>query len=121
MVSMALKKVAKKRRKIAIIAGSRGEYGWYRPIIKEIERRPNLDYGIVACNMHLLDSFGESIQEIAKDKLKVESVVHNTLDGYNHVTMAKSLGVFMLQLPEILKQMGADMILIAGDRGEFCC
>ena len=115
---MVSKKTLKKRRKIAIIAGSRGEYGYYRPIIKEIEKRPNLDYGIVACNMHLLDSFGESIKEISRDKLKIESVIHNTLDGYNHITMAKSLGVFMIQLPEILKQMGADMILIAGDRGE---
>jgi GDP/UDP-N,N'-diacetylbacillosamine 2-epimerase (hydrolysing) len=115
---MVLKKGAKKKRKIAIIAGSRGEYGYYRPIIKEIIKRPNLDYGIIACNMHPLDSFGGSIKEIAKDRLKIESVVHNTLDGYNHVTMSKSLGVFMIQLPEILKQMGADLLLIAGDRGE---
>ena len=32
--------------------------------------------------------------------------------------MTKSLSVFMLQLPEILEQMGADMVLLAGDRGE---
>ena len=32
--------------------------------------------------------------------------------------MTKSLSVFMLQLPEILEQMGADMLLLAGDRGE---
>lgn len=115
---MVSPKVPKKKRKIAIIAGSRGEYGYYRPIIKEIQKRPNLDYGIIACNMHLLDAFGESIKEISKDRLKIASVIHNTLDGYNHITMAKSLGVFMIQLPEILKQMGADMILIAGDRGE---
>ncbi len=110
--------MGKKRRKIAVIAGSRGEYGYYRPIIKEIKKRTNLDYGIIACNMHPLDSFGGSINEISKDKLKVEFVVHNTLDGYNHVTMAKSLGIFMIQLPEMLKQMKADMLLIAGDRGE---
>lgn len=107
-----------KKRKIAIIAGSRGEYGYFRPVIREIEKRKNLDYGIIASNMHVLDTFGSSIDEIKKDKFKVHAAVHNTLDGYSHLTMVKSLSIFMLQLPELLKQMGADMVLLAGDRGE---
>ena len=56
-----------KKRKIAIIAGSRGEYGYFRPILREIVRHPNLDYGIIATNMHVLDRFGSSIDEIKKD------------------------------------------------------
>jgi len=107
-----------KKRKIAIIAGSRGEYGYFRPVIKEIMKRSDLDYGIIASNMHVLDTFGSSIEEIKKDKLKVHAAIHNTFDGYTHMTMVKSLSVFMLQLPELLKQMEADMVLIAGDRGE---
>ena len=106
------------KRKIAIIAGSRGEYGYFRPIIKEIEKRKNLDYGVIASNMHMLDSFGSSIDEIRNDNLKIHAEVFNTLDGYNHLTMVKSLSIFMMQLPELLKQMGADIILLAGDRGE---
>lgn len=118
MVSMTLKKVAKKKRKIAIIAGSRGEYGYFRPVIREIIKRKNLDYSIVASNMHVLDAFGSSISEIEKDGFKIHTSVFNTFDGYNHLTMTKSLAVFMIQLPEILKQMETDMILLAGDRGE---
>lgn len=108
----------KSKRKIAIIAGSRGEYGYFRPVIKEIEKRKNLDYGIIASNMHMLDSFGSSIDEIKNDNLKIHAEVFNTLDGYNHLTMVKSLSIFMMQLPELLKQMNADIILLAGDRGE---
>ena len=107
-----------KPRKIAIIAGSRGEYGYYRPIIQEIMQRPTLDYGIVATNMHLLEQFGNSIDEIKKDGFKIDATVYNTFDGYNPTTMTKSLAIFMLQLPEILQSMNADAILIAGDRGE---
>jgi len=107
-----------KKRIIAIIAGSRGEYGYIRPIIREIEKDPELDYGLIATNMHVLDSFGRSVDEIKKDKIKIFSEVHNTFDGYTNLTMVKSLSVFMLQLPEILKQMEADVVLISGDRGE---
>ena len=106
------------KRKIAIIAGSRGEYGYFRPVIKEIIKKPNLDYGLIVTNMHVLDSFGSTIDEIKKDGFKIHAEIHNTFDGYNRLTMVKSLSVFKMQLPEILKQMGADMILLGGDRGE---
>ena len=101
-----------------MIAGSRGEYGYYRPVIKEIIKDPNLDYGIIATNMHVLDTFGSSIKEIEKDNFKIDSVIYNTFDGYNKITMVKSLAVFMLQLPEALESMKADVVLIGGDRGE---
>src|SRR3989344_3169058 len=66
----------------------------------------------------MLDRFGSSIDEIKKDGFKISASIHNTFDGYNRLTMTKSLSVFMLQLPEILEQMEADMLLLAGDRGE---
>ncbi|MBI5003537.1 UDP-N-acetylglucosamine 2-epimerase (hydrolyzing) [Candidatus Kaiserbacteria bacterium] len=112
------KKQAKKKLKIAIVAGSRGEWGYYQPIIREIEKHPDLDYGIIVSNMHLLDRFGSSIDEIRREGFKIDAVVHNTLDGYSRLTMAKSLSIFMLQLPEILHGMQADFVLVGGDRGE---
>src|SRR3989344_510900 len=107
-----------KKRKIAIITGTRAEFSYYHPIIEEIQRRPNLDYGIIATNTHVLDSFGSTINQIKKDRFKIEAAIHNTLDGYNPVTMTKSLSIFMLQLPELLEKMRADIVLVAGDRGE---
>ncbi len=107
-----------KKRKIAIITGGRMEFGYTRPVIREIQKRANLDYEIVACNTHLLDTFGKTIQEIQQDGFKIGAAMHNTLDGYNHTTMVKSLGVFLLELPGVIERMKPDIILIAGDRGE---
>lgn len=106
------------KRKIVMITGTRAEFSYYHPIIEEIQKRPGLDYGIIATNTHLLDSFGRTIDQIYKDKFKIDATIFNTFDGYNLVTMAKSLSVFMLQLPEILERIKPDLILIAGDRGE---
>lgn len=108
----------KKKRKIALITATRAEFSYYHPVIEEIKKRPSLDYGIIVTNTHLLDSFGHTIDEIKKDKFNIESIIYNTFDGYNRVTMTKSLSILMLQLPELLEQMGADIVLIAGDRGE---
>jgi GDP/UDP-N,N'-diacetylbacillosamine 2-epimerase (hydrolysing) len=41
-----------------------------------------------------------------------------SLDGSNHFTQAKSLGVFILSLPDIIESEKPDWILLAGDRGE---
>ncbi len=101
-----------------MIAGSRGEYGYYRPIVNEIKKMPELDYEFAVCNMHPLASFGNSVEEIENDDFKVGAVVYNTLDGYNRHTMAKSLGIFMVELPGIIERIRPDLILIAGDRGE---
>jgi len=109
---------SKKSKKILIIAGSRGEYGYIRPIIREIKKTKDFDYEMVVCNMHVLDTFGSSIEEIKKDDVKIGAVVHNTLDGYNRLTMTKSLGIFMMELPAIIERIKPDFILIAGDRGE---
>jgi GDP/UDP-N,N'-diacetylbacillosamine 2-epimerase (hydrolysing) len=105
-------------RKIAIITGSRGEYGYIRPIIKQIEKDPDLDYFVVATNMHPLTEFGYSLEEIKKDKFKIEEKIYNTFDGYNPLTMTKSLAVFLMQLPEVLDRTKPDIILTVGDRGE---
>lgn len=108
----------KQKRKIAIIAGSRGEWGYFRPVIAEIERRKSLEYGVIVSNMHVLDRFGSSIDNIRNEGYNIAGVIHNTLDGYSRLTMAKSLSIFMLQLPEMLEAMGANIVLIGGDRGE---
>lgn len=108
----------KKKRKIAIITGSRAEYSYYQPIIREIEARSDLDYGIIATCMHPLETFGSTVEEVKKDGFKLHAVVRNNFDGYNRITMVKSLGVLVMQLPELFEQMEANMILVAGDRGE---
>ena len=105
-------------RKIFALTGSRGEWGYIRPILKIIKDHPELEYVICATNMHLLSDFGLSIQEMELDGFKVEEKVYMTYAGYNNVTMAKSLGSLMMELPTILERVKPDIILLAGDRGE---
>lgn len=104
-------------RKILIIAGSRGDYGFIKPVIKEIKNQ-GLNYKTVITNMHLLPKFGNSVDEFEKDKISVDYKIYNTFDGYNNITMVKSLGIFLIQIPEILEEYNPDIVLISGDRGE---
>ena len=105
-------------KKILFITGSRGEYGYIKPIIKLIQNEKKFNFDVLVTNMHLLDTFGNTINEFQKDNIPVKYKIYNTLDGYNKLTMIKSLAMFLLQIPEILEESKPDILLISGDRGE---
>lgn len=106
------------KRKILFVTGSRGEYGYIRPIIKLIQKSKKLDYSVLATNLHLLSNFGNTIDEFAKDKIKVDHVIPMCLDGYTNETMIKSLGIYFQSFCDYLTNNRPDIILLAGDRGE---
>ena len=105
-------------KKIMILTGSRGEWGYIRPIMKMAQERDDVKVILVVTNMHLLEAFGSSYKEIEKDGFEINYKIHMSLDGYNHYTHAKSLGVCLMGLPDILDKEKPDWLLLAGDRGE---
>ncbi len=105
-------------RTIAFITGSRGEWGYIRPILQIIDNDPSLDYQIIVTNMHLLPQFGNSANEIEQDGFKIAEKLYMTFDGYTSITMTKSLASLMLELPTVLQRLKPDILLLAGDRGE---
>ncbi len=113
---MALNRI--KKRTVIIITGSRGEYGYIKPIIKLMQRSSIVNFKVLATNMHLLPEFGNSINEFHNDDIPVDHRIYMALSGYTNTTMVKSLGVFMLSLADILSNTLPDIILLAGDRGE---
>lgn len=104
--------------RIAAITGSRGEWGYIRPVLRLIDEDPTLDYSLIVTNMHLLPEFGFSVREIERDGFRVDERIYMTFDGYTAATMAKSLACFLLELPTVLQRIQPDVILLAGDRGE---
>jgi GDP/UDP-N,N'-diacetylbacillosamine 2-epimerase (hydrolysing) len=103
--------------KLLFLTGSRGEWGYIRPILNLCKKK-GIEYNICATNMHLLPSFGMTINEIIKDGFKVEDTIHMALDGYNHYTMVKSMAVMQMSFVDILNRIKPDWLILAGDRGE---
>ena len=105
-------------KKIMFITGSRGEWGYIRPILKLIKERDDVKAILVVTNMHLLPAYGSSYKEIEHDGFHIDYKVHMAIDGASHYTQSKSLGVFLMSLPDIVESEKPDWILLAGDRGE---
>ncbi len=103
--------------KLLFLNGSRGEWGYIRPII-DLCRKEGIDYGICATNMLLLPAYGTLVDEIKADGYNVSSEIFMSFEGNNHFTMTKSLGVFLSSFVDVLNQDRPDWLILAGDRGE---
>jgi GDP/UDP-N,N'-diacetylbacillosamine 2-epimerase (hydrolysing) len=103
--------------KLLFVNGSRGEWGYIRPIIQRCKAR-GIGYSICATNMVLLPGYGQLIDEIRSDGFDVGDEIFMSLEGNNHFTMAKSLAVFMSSFVDVLHRVKPTWVVLAGDRGE---
>jgi GDP/UDP-N,N'-diacetylbacillosamine 2-epimerase (hydrolysing) len=107
-----------KKLKLLFITGSRGDWGYIRPILDICKTKDTIKPILCVTNMHALPSYGLSKEKIEKDGYKIDYLIHNSLDGYNHFTQTKSLGVFLTSLTDVVVNEHPDWIILAGDRGE---
>jgi GDP/UDP-N,N'-diacetylbacillosamine 2-epimerase (hydrolysing) len=103
--------------KLLFLTGSRGEWGYIRPIMRLCRER-GVETSVCATNMHLLPGNGLSLNEILSDGFDVEDRIYMSLEGHNHFTMTKSLGVFLSSFVDVLVRNRPDWLILAGDRGE---
>ncbi len=104
--------------KLLFITGSRGEWGYIRPILNLCKKQKDIECSLCVTNMHLLPEFGLSKKEIEQDGFTIDHTIYMSLDGYNHYTMTKSLGIFLSSFSDVLASKRPDWVILAGDRGE---
>jgi len=115
---------SKNKLKYLFVCGSRGEWGYIRPIINECIKQ-KINYGIVLSNMVVIDRYGSLNNEIKK-KYKVIEEIDMSLEGSTYFTMVKSLNIYSISFVETLKREKPQWVILAGDRGEqlmssICC
>lgn len=106
------------KRKIAVITGTRAEYGLLYPVMKAIENNLKLELSVIVTGMHLSPEYGYTIKEIKKDGFKIDATVDMLLSNDTGASMAKSLGIGIIGITQALEQIKPDIVLVLGDRGE---
>jgi GDP/UDP-N,N'-diacetylbacillosamine 2-epimerase (hydrolysing) len=106
------------QRHVLVITGSRGEWGYLRPVLRLLGQDERLTSSLVVTNMHLLPDFGSTRNEIRRDGFEIEQEIYMALEGSTDVGMVKSLGVFLASAADTIARLRPDFILLAGDRGE---
>jgi UDP-hydrolysing UDP-N-acetyl-D-glucosamine 2-epimerase len=105
-------------REIAAILVDRANYGRLRPVLRALFARPDLRTRVVCTGTMLLDRFGMAVQNVEEDGFPVDGKVYLELEGSTPVTMAKSLGIAVMELTSELARLSPDLVLVVGDRYE---
>ncbi len=62
-----------RKRNVAVITGTRAEYGLLHPVMKAIEKQSALRLQLVVTGMHLLRKFGHTIDQVRHDGWTVDA------------------------------------------------
>lgn len=105
-------------RSIAVITGTRAEYGILIPVLKAIQKEPNLKLHLIVTGMHLAKEFGYTAEVIKNDGFDITSTVDMLISGDTPEAMSKSIGLGVIGMSSVWQQLRPDIILILGDRIE---
>jgi UDP-N-acetylglucosamine 2-epimerase (non-hydrolysing)/GDP/UDP-N,N'-diacetylbacillosamine 2-epimerase (hydrolysing) len=106
-------------RKIAVITGTRAEYGLFKSVLNAIESKRDLQVSLIVIGMHLSPEFGYTVEEIEKDGFKIGAKIAVLHGEDTKASMAKSLGECLSRTAEALEKIRPDILLILGDRSEM--
>ncbi|MES9692911.1 UDP-N-acetylglucosamine 2-epimerase [Bacillus toyonensis] len=106
-------------KKILVVTGTRADYGIYYPLLNTIRNEGAYQLELLVTGMHLSPEFGNTIDEIRRDKFSIVATVDNLLQGSNHANMAKSIGLAILGMTQAFESSQPDFVVVLGDRGEM--
>lgn len=106
-------------RKIVVVTGTRAEYGLLKNTLNKIKKNSNLELQLIVTGAHLSENFGYTINEILEDGFKVDEKLPILMGSSGKGSMAKEMGLLMIQLSQAFERLEPDMLLILGDRYEI--
>jgi UDP-hydrolysing UDP-N-acetyl-D-glucosamine 2-epimerase len=107
------------KRTIAVVTTSRADYSHLYWPLYDLTQHEGVDLKLIVLGAHLAPQFGETVREIEKDGIPIAARLECLLSSDSDVGMAKTLGVAVLSLADVLGQMRPDLLLLIADRYEM--
>ncbi|MBN2376717.1 MAG: UDP-N-acetylglucosamine 2-epimerase (hydrolyzing) [Sedimentisphaerales bacterium] len=105
-------------RRIAVVTGTRAEYGIFQPVLKAIDNHPRLELQLIVTGMHLLKKFGFTVNDIQNDGWKITARVKLQNEIDNVIGQSRGMGRALTSLADTFARLKTDIVLVLGDRIE---
>lgn len=103
---------------IAVITGSRADYGLMQPVISALSSAPEFQLQIVVTAAHLSPEFGLTYREIEADGFSIDEKVEMLLSSDTGVGTAKATGLGTIGVADALSRLQPNCVMLLGDRFE---
>lgn len=110
---------ASKPRRIAIVTGTRADYGLLRWLVAETDSDPSAELLLITTGTHNSSAFGKTVSEILADGYEPADHVDLLVDGDDKPAVAKSTGLGVLGFTESFGRHQPDIVVLLGDRYEI--
>jgi len=107
------------RRRIAVVTGSRAEYGLLRGLMQAFQADSDIELLTLVTGMHLSQEFGLTYTSIEADGFRLDAKVEMLLSSDTDVGVAKSLGLGTVGFADALGTLRPDIVVLLGDRFEI--
>ena len=108
-----------KSKKICMITGSRAEFGLLKNLINELIKSKKIEIKLIATGSHLSKKYGFTLDEIKKEKIKVEKKINLNLKKDNSEGLSSSISMGLKKFVSLFKKLSPESILVVGDRFEI--
>ncbi|ARU59559.1 UDP-N-acetyl-D-glucosamine 2-epimerase [Oleiphilus messinensis] len=105
--------------RVGILTSSRADYSQYLPLLRQLDRTPEIDFEIIAFGTHLSDKFGKTIKQIVSDGFEVCHGLDTYVDGDRPQSICESMSKTILACSEVWEKTRFDLIYSLGDRFEM--
>jgi UDP-N-acetylglucosamine 2-epimerase (non-hydrolysing) len=106
-------------RKIAVITGTRAEYGLLYWTMRELQQQ-HADLQLVVTGTHLSELHGYTLSQIEKDGFPVAARIDMQLGGNDQpADLTRAMARCMAGMADALEKLKPDLVVILGDRYEM--
>jgi UDP-N-acetylglucosamine 2-epimerase (non-hydrolysing) len=106
-------------RRVAVVTGSRADYGLLRPTIAALHADPRFEVSLLVCSMHLSARFGRTVEAIERDGFPIAARIETSPDDDRPGAHSRRLALAIAGLTQALTDERPDILLLLGDRYEM--
>ena len=105
--------------KIAVVTGTRAEFGLLAPLMHKIEASQCLDLITIVTGTHLLPDFGYTVKEIESEGFTVDATIPEIASARDGADVARQVGSGIGAFTDALVSLAPDALVLLGDRYEL--
>ena len=106
-------------RTVAVVTGSRADYGHLTPVMRAIAATAGLKLRIIACGQQVDPRFGDTWRAIVDDGFTIDLKVDYGLTDDSPLAITHATGRGVIRMAEALALLKPDIVLALGDRYEI--
>lgn len=116
---MAVKRKAHRGGKlnVAVVTGTRAEFGIWRPVLEGIQASNSLRLQLVVTGMHLQREFGDTVGDIALEGFEIAAKAK--MYGPKDDSPADALARGTARLARVFRKLESEIVMVLGDRLEI--